>query len=196
MVIWDIEQDFGLWCIPKDDLDEWNWRNLRSTSLRLNFNENSVFDQEHLQKLGWIARIDHYQTLIIRARERDVTHLQLADDLEIASRGHKSWVPLVAYDFLKLLFIIGKEGVDKAFVKSIQVAKTRIKSKTPSDSLQSAEDIEHMAITLALLWRVGSFSNGCGTPRALLEACEDVAYPFVQATRNKKSGIALRKLTR
>jgi hypothetical protein len=146
--------------------------------------------------VGWIARMDHYQTLVTRAQERDVTHLQLGGDTNVTKRRHKSWVPLVAFDFLKLLFIIGNEGVDEAFVEPIQVAKARIRSKMKLKSMEDIEDIEHMAITVAILQRVSSLSNGCGTPRVLFEACTDVAYAFVRATHDKKSGVALTKLTR
>lgn len=192
VVLWDIEKDFGLWCIPKDNMDEWNWRTLKSTKLRLIFNENSIFNKEQLQQLGWLARIDHYATLIMKAHERDISYFQFEGETSVPIGSHKSWVPLVAFDFLKLLFILGSESsVDKGFVKSIRNAKTHILKTGP---LEPGEDSEYMATILAILGRVHHLSNGCGVPNALLEACTEVAYVFVQATRNRKSRIVLRKL--
>lgn len=191
VVLWDVDKDFGLCCIPKNDMDEWNWRNLRSKTLRLNFNENSIFNKEQLQKIGWIARIDQYATLVTRARERDVTYLRWEDETEVAKSGHKSWVPLIAFDFLKLLFILGSESVDKAFVKSLRNAQAHILKKV---TLEPGQDAEYMATIMAILGRVHHLSNGCGVHNVLLEACTDVAHAFVRATRDKKSRIVLKKV--
>lgn len=192
VVLWDVERNFGLWSIPKDSLDEWDWRNQGSRKIKLFFSENSLFNVEQAQKIAWLARIDHYATLVSKARERDIAYLT-SDDNDIEYRsGHKSWIPLIAYDFLKLLFIIGNESIDRKFIQSLRNAQVKIMNE---DASTSKEDAKYMATIFAVLARAQSLSRGCPLPSSLLEACTEVAFAFVQAARNKKSGITSRKLT-
>jgi Domain of unknown function (DUF4365) len=132
VVLWDVEKDFGLWTLPKDGLDEWNWRNQKSQKIKLLFNKNSLFDAKQAKMIAWLARIDHYAALVSKARDRDVAYL--SDD-SIKSQGqHKSWTSLIAYDFLKLLFVLGNESVDSAFVESIKKMEGKLMDREVSSS--------------------------------------------------------------
>jgi hypothetical protein len=60
VILWDVNTNRSLWGIPKDDLDEWSWRNFDSKSVRLRFRQGAPFDIAAAQKLCCEARIAHY----------------------------------------------------------------------------------------------------------------------------------------
>lgn len=192
VVLWDVEKDFGLWSIPKDNLKEWDYRLRDANTLRLEFQETSLFDKEQANKIGWIARMDHYTGLIGKALERDVSHLLCEEDGTRGVVAHKRWSPFIALNFLKLLFILGSDTVDTSFMKSYRRVRSTIRSK---DSSISRHDLKEMALVLALLWRIDYLTGGCAVSASLLEACTEVARAFIDAVSDKSSGITLSKLT-
>ena len=188
VVLWDVTANRGLWSIPQEDFDEWSWRNLRAKTIRLRFDEDSAFDIECAQRIAWKARIAHYDGLFLSAGSRDLHYARYGDDVSRRKSKHYSWVPLIAFDFLRLLLIIGNDQVDDTFMRSLRNETDAIRKK---DTTLSNDDIRKMAITLAVLGRIHHLSHGCGVPIMFLESCCEVLEKFLDALAEPTSSITI-----
>lgn len=174
VVLWDVEKNFGLWSIPKDSVDEWDWYLLKTEKSRLIFKENSLFDVENALKIGWIARVNHYQSLLNNALDRDLHYQEFPHH---KPDDYKDRAPLITFDFLRLVQILDDEFIDMAFYEYYRNTMDEIRKKHPDEP----EDmVEGEAAMLSILRWINYVSKGCGVPTTLLVNCTNIAMKFIQ----------------
>lgn len=159
VILWDVVNRRGYWSLPRSSLSEMEFRLSNSDSIRLRFSESREFDAQAMNKIAWTARIDHYQGLLAIAKASD-EHAQLFD------QDHKSIVPLITMDFLKLLNIIVDDGLDPAFLEPIRDKDNRLLDWNEEEDGSKVEAL----LILGLLNRMHEIAN-LGLPGLLLDSC-------------------------
>lgn len=176
VVLWDVERDLGYWTVPKACVDEWNLYTADSRTSSLHFSETAVFDAAQAGFICWLARIDHYATLVNNAIVVDQER-QIARSLDVEfDSSHSSRVPLLGFDFLRVVGVTA-QVLDETYLTYHRNAVANIRREEPD---KSDEEINRMAATLALLGRVDDVAPGCGLPSPLMNVCVDVALALMR----------------
>ncbi|MCH7663126.1 MAG: DUF4365 domain-containing protein [Chloroflexi bacterium] len=132
VVLWDVTDDFGLFTIPKDSMDQWDLYLEPDKQNKLNFASTAVFDEAEATKISWRARINHYATLMASAIQLDEWHLEMSDLGPEAAQKHHSQVPLLAFDLLKRIGVLDNHFIDPEFLDYYENAMTNISRKEPT----------------------------------------------------------------
>ncbi|MBD2058838.1 DUF4365 domain-containing protein [Oculatella sp. FACHB-28] len=177
VVIWDVEKDFGLWSILKYQINQWDWYLRESENARIVFDEESVFCQEQAVRLGWIARREHHESLLRNAMIQDLEYERNKDTYP-EGYEHKSLVPLVAFDFLKLINVLDDEYLDKTYLAYYESALERFKSER--ENLIDSEDIEVLAAGLAMMGRLNDAIHQVGISASMIGVCSEIALEFIR----------------
>jgi hypothetical protein len=170
VVLWDIKRNAGLWTMPKNSLKEWDIIQSEHSSAKLVFDSSAAFDKDAAIKLAWMARLDHYNTLIAKALNDDLLFYRDSSKKKEEIKAYKSRVPLLAFDFLRLIGVITNEGIDIGFRRILQNAQKRLGREFPK---KSDQDLRNMAGFLAVLISIQRVSS-CGVPESVHEACWNV----------------------
>jgi len=144
---------------------------LKSKGTKLTLENSAVFDEESALKIGWMARLRHYNRLIndykgacrsaLATDEEDLTYA--IDKMRNAS--------LVAFDFLRLIGIANETSTRKQFLKELKKSFDIVASKNPNDS---ATSMIGQAKILAIVRAVHIQTKGCAIQGELLEECSRV----------------------
>ena len=179
VVLWDVEKNYGLWSLPKDCVNEWDWYLLKTEKSRLIFSENSLFDLENALKIGWIARFNHYMSLILNARDRDLAHLRYSVRSNNPNIDYKNRAPLIAYDFVRLIQVFDGEFFDQDFLTYYQNAAFNYRRKDP---LLSKAEVQGMAAMIAILRKSEETTKkASGFPETLLVECFEVVMSILRS---------------
>lgn len=208
VVLWDVERNFGLWSIPRYNVDTWDWLSLKSRKARLIFDKEARFCSEQLIKIGWRARIEHYFGLI----SRTVLDEKNADTGEGALL--KSVVPLIVLDFLSLIGVVSGKILNKEYtriydtelrdvernmhyrellsgdlirayetilfkLKRDELDKYKKKLRDPSGELAEKYYLPYLAAVLAVEEALRKVSGGCTAPIEMIRICGEVVFDLL-----------------
>ena len=175
VVLWDVEAEEGWFSYP-DQVDPFGTEVRKTVTLR--FQDEDRFSDESVSRLVWRSRLQHYNTLYLRARDTDDNR---AEDSE---QPYQSVSSLIALDLLCLLDLAEDRG-DKCavtasaharFLNAVGTLFQRAEAEQHGDAESSPDDIAalvHGAAILTILAAAQRLTHG-GTPRAILRGCTDV----------------------
>jgi hypothetical protein len=172
LAVWDFQCDCGYWSLPIEQVDQWDLYLLQQKSARLQLSSDNRLEQSTAERLAWRARFQHYNGLLLNAYERD--EMSAITDHATAETS-RSLVPLICFDFLRVIGFIEEEGIDPA-------SRTRfangIVNLARDDPDADRVEIGHQAAMLTLLVKAEEVA-GEGMPHTLLKATHELAYQFL-----------------
>lgn len=109
-VLWDVKNDVGYWTLPQDNVTDLDLLKTRKKTARLFLNKANQFTKVTAGKLSWLARIDHYETLMAVAQQRIIQNereskIGMQDPLNTQARMN-----LLCYDFLRAIGFFDQNG--------------------------------------------------------------------------------------
>jgi hypothetical protein len=181
LLLWDTEKEYGLYYLPKDELDEWEFYTERADNIQVIFDEQNRFTKDTVPQLLWRARYAHYAMLLAHADVR----MRCALDENSGQQAHAMFLS-VAIDFLLQVEIIrrrpnvhdddvAEEDVRDAghwlelcpkFRARVGTGVVNMQDKYPRDSASSSFEY---AIALTLLVTLEENSQTVGVPPELIE---------------------------
>jgi hypothetical protein len=166
VVLWDVEKNYGLWTIPKKQVNQWDLLSLENKKARLIFDETSRFCSEQMDKIGWIARVDHYTNLLAIALMDDREIVDSSGDLDILVT--ESSILLIAVDFLATTGIMDGDGISKLFR---ELYENTIVSIRNLDKDMPENELREMALTVSILKKIDALVESSGVSGVLVEIC-------------------------
>ena len=164
VVLWDVEKNVGFWNIPKWSVNQWDYYLLESKLIKLTFSQDDHFNEQQAVRIGWLARIDHYKTLLYDAIVRDDDIQQIESAARSTKAGvysHQSLVPLITFDFLRLVGVISSDDAELFDKGYLTMYRNGIDTLSKEADLENPEQIKRMAATLALLSKVEDIAPQC-----------------------------------
>jgi hypothetical protein len=163
VILWDVENDLGLWAMPQDFIDDWNIYTTEGKKVRLNFQDTAVFDKEQAVEISWRARIDHYTDLIDQAAQAEREYLKIPAGKRDPEK--KSRIPLLVSDLLRMLGILKGDFLEK---ESVEFYHNQLKELSES---MPKEEAEALAVCLVILKELYRVSPKGASPVSLIAAC-------------------------
>ena len=118
--------------------------------------------------LAWYSRLRHYNSLVLGAGEADE-----ADLIQSDGSGAQSLVPLIAFDFLRLVGFIGSDEIDRDSRNRYCAALESLRNYD-----EDAVEIERQAAMMMVMHKVKTVT-GQGTPLSLLMAAASLAHALL-----------------
>jgi hypothetical protein len=184
LVLWDTRRETGLWALPKEQLRGWDCYFMSTSHVHIKFKPDDRFDKSSADKIGWLARIDHYSNLISRAQVEDYScQLTGHSAAHWANHGRGpqlTQLPFILCDFFRLLSIMDEGDVTPAFLKQFRDSCSLIVKRSSEDLVK--DEIEEMGIRLALLMQIAIESGvkDRGISASVLELLSFVALKRVR----------------
>lgn len=168
VVLWDVTNDSGYWCVPIEDEQDWAFDPLTKKTTNIKFNPEHVFDEEAAWLVGWKSRLRHYELLFKDAMARD----HYAESIPAIHPEHRSLIPIVAYEFLTLIEIIDEENnsiSEKDFERWIKTLRMKVKSL---DELPKVPDfLLHAAAFATVMDRIAEITGDRSVRDSILDPC-------------------------
>ena len=150
VVLWDVSKKVGYWTLPAGCLHEWKLLFGKTKTVKLSFDKRDKFNQDSLNKIGWLARTHHYELLLNRSVMDDASNF---DD-----KNHESQTPLLLLDFLKKIGVITKNGISKDLRKRYKKFLIIFKK----DGINKKKDLSAMASIMAIMEIFSDIAPGVG----------------------------------
>jgi hypothetical protein len=173
-VLWDIKNDVGYWVLPKDNVSDVDLKRGSLKSAKLVLDKTNQFTLTSANKISWMARIDHYETLLTIERH----HLdQTAADREITGYDPKfaeQRINLICYDFLHAIGFLK----DNVFADSIASKLVESMEEFLSKGYRENKMVIAAAVSVVILRQVEQCGD-CALPGLLLLESMRVASSLV-----------------
>jgi hypothetical protein len=177
VVLWDVVKNQGWWSLPSRSLSEWEVRVESPGLVRLPFPTTQLFDVDALLRLAWVARIEHYHSLVVRAEAAN-------EEAARWKREHSSLLPLICFDFLRLLDIVQEEGLSELFMR---LYRNGMRKRFPDwDESRDGPQMNGV-LTLVLLHRVDEVCKG-GLPGELMYSCVHMLARMITDSVDPQTG--------
>lgn len=151
VVLWDIKTNRGYWTLPRTEFNEWECYQSKQNQATLLFQDENLFDLGSANKLIWDSRIEHYDSLIALARTTESRVMKDRRDDSSAHPHYRSPVASLAFDLLRLIGFIGRNGVSRQLRKSIECLARRWVRENPKCSLRDARGSSLLLVICELL---------------------------------------------
>jgi hypothetical protein len=124
-------------------------------------------------KIGWLARVSHYESLMALALGADANRAESAqmEGRKRVTNTH-SVVPLIAFNFLVLIGILGNDDLQRRISERRSHIARYLRRM---DSTLQVRQAREMALTLMILGNLGECSAGLGLTPIFLDTCSTVA---------------------
>lgn len=166
LVLWDVKNKNGYWCLPKDQTAEYSVYAHKYKSIRYLLESHNELTKDSVEHLIWKARIRNFNRLYLEYH----SILDYRDTLgEDGEKIHLQRA-ITLFDCLKVLRIVQKNGLSAQYIKMHSKAKSKL---AHLERDVSKEDIHEQAIILSLLGWVYKYMNKNGIPIPLLDALSD-----------------------
>jgi hypothetical protein len=163
-VLWDIQNDIGYWILPQDNLTDVDLMRTSHKSAKLVFDKTRHFTSISANKISWMARIDHYETLMAIQRHRLD---QSANDSDIEGHDPKitrERLDLICYDFLRAIGFQKEDGkLDGRIAKELVESMKRLSKERDYNN----KTLVAAAVAVVILGRVQELAD-CGLPGLVL----------------------------
>lgn len=181
VVLWDVAARTGYWSRPIERISDWDVQMNESDTVRLVFDEASIFDSEAMLSIAWQARIDHYQGLVARAQ---IAELDLGDKVASTEKPFKSPITLICLDFLKLLDIVHPKGFNSEF----WMRYSDMISRSAHASNRKKKSSNGWVAVVALLYRTEELAKH-GLPSLLLSQCAHLITDLASNVFDPETGM-------
>lgn len=169
VVLWDVVQHKGFWSLPRHSLREWDIL-LQDSKPRLLFPDEQIFDIAQMQKIGWIARIDHYQRLIAQATYDDAMFYRNTEESPKRRAGYHSRITILAYEFLKMVDVIEDSGFSSTFWRGFNNSLRYIAQDAPDRTTRQ----RRISATILAFLACTNRATGLSMPEDLIHHCTNI----------------------
>jgi hypothetical protein len=193
-VLWDIKNDVGYWVLPKDNMTDVDLMGASLKTAKLVLDKTNQFTPTSANKISWMARIDHYETLLAIERH----HLdQTPADREITGYDPKyseQRINLICYDFLHAIGFLKENSLgDSIGAKLVESMEEYLSNGSDKEDRM----VIAAAVTVVILQQIEECGD-CGIPGLLLLESMRVAASVI-SNQLKRAGLTglktlLRKL--